>query len=207
MVKKIIKIKKSLHIKKVKPLIEQHPSKKNTVSNKEKVKPTEIYSNECNEDIFNQNQNLNGQAEKEIICIEIKNEENEVPAHTNKEESKKAIEQQKQIVQENENIPKENNENNENDIIEVNEETYYYNDNIIINDFNLFNEINFDNSPEEEIDFNAIQNLSSNHCNNSWIIQNHQYNSLDNGSIDQSQCSFNRINNINNQHKTHQKFG
>lgn len=203
MVKKIIKIKKSLNIKKVKPLIEQHPPKKNTESNKEKIKPTEIYSNECNEDIFNQNQNLNDSAEKEIIYIEIKNEENEVPSHTNKEEQKE------QIVQENENIPKENNENNENDIIEVNEETQLniINDNIIINDFSLFNEIHFDNSPEEKLDFNAIQNLSSNHFNNNWIIQNYRYNSLNNGSIDQSQCSFNHINNINNQHKSHQKFG
>ena len=200
MAKKIIKIKKSLYIKKVKPLIEHHPSKKNTESNKTKDKPNEIYSNECNEDIFNQNQNLNSPEEKENIYIEIKNEENELPAQTNKEESK-PIEKQKQNIPKNEKVP----ENNENDIIEVNEEMEL--NNIIIDDFNLFNEMHFDNLPEEKIDFNGIRNISTNHCNNNWIIQNHRYNSLYNESNDECQRSFNHVNNINTHNKIHQKFG
>jgi len=204
MAKKIIKIKKSLNINKVKPLIEHHPSQKNTESNKTKDKQNEIYSNECNEDIFNQNQNLNAPGEKENIYIEIKNEENEFPAQTNKEEFK-AIEKQKQNIPKNENIPVVNNENNENDIIEVNEEMEL--NNIIIDDFNLFNEMHFDNSPEEKIDFNGIRNISTNHCNNNWIIQNHRYNSLYNESNEQCQSSFNHVNNINTQYKLNQKFG
>ena len=203
MAKKIIKIKKSLNINKVKPLIEHHLSKKNTESNKTKDKPNEIYSNECNEDIFNQNQNLNVPGEKENIYIEIKNEENELPAQTNKEEFK-AIEKQKQNIPKNENQP-ENNENNENNIIEVNEEIEF--NNIIIDDFNLFNEMHFDNLPEEKIDFNGIRNISTNHCNNNWIIQNHRYNSLYNESNEQCQSSFNHVNNINTQYKLNQKFG
>ena len=159
MVKLLIKFKD-------KPIVEYLQSEKNSETNNSKDITIRImYSNESNEEIFGQkinfadkenleilvnkvstsntcNQNIETKVDdKEEMTIEVKNDKG-VTIYCAREGGPKSDKK------------KENEEAQSNRIND---------NNIIIDNFNLLNEVSFYNSPDETINFDSISNICTNH--------------------------------------------